>query len=662
MLSFIRQTFHRLVAPGRDGVEVLFEQLPFGVAVVDVASTTVRSVNEHFANLMGRSQEALQQLPWSAIAVPMVRAGQTPLAGFFTDHKPAAGAMVHRLLRSDERQIFAEISVLANVLNRQGQRVCVVMAKDVSEQVLAQEQLRVSEQRLRRLTDSARDVVWTMSPLGEVTYVSPAIEQLRGITPEEAMKQSIEETLTPDSQAVSLQYFVDVANALQQGLPPPEFRSELEYWRKDGSRFWTEVLAFPLLGADGALVEILGVSRDISQRRLYEDRLLQAREQAEKSNAAKTEFLAHISHEIRTPMSAILSLTDLLLNTPLDDQQRDLLGKSKSAGRLLLGIINDILDLSKMEHGQLRLVSMPFDLNEVLQHVGHLVSDACASKGLTYSVELAPDVQTLRMGDAQRLAQVLLNLVGNAVKFTESGHVRVSVQSVSGGLSAEHLRFEVQDTGMGLDLPLQATVFDGFVQGDNALTRVHGGTGLGLAICKRLVTQMDGEVGLVSELGSGATFWFTARLPVQPACARAGDAGPQPWQAEQSVQGAHVLLAEDNESMRGILKQLLEMAGARVTLAENGQVAVQRVEDTRFDLVLMDMQMPVMGGLEAAQRIRLNPAHQSLPIVALTAGGFNEDRELCIQAGMNDYLMKPFEYKDLIEVLQRHLPTRSTPL
>ena len=662
MLSFIRQTFDRLVAPGRDGVEVLFEQLPFGVAVVDVASTTVRSVNEHFANLMGRSQEALQQLPWSAIAVPMVRAGQTPLAGFFTDHKPAAGAMVHRLLRGDERQIFAEISVLSNVLNRQGQRVCVVMAKDVSEQVLAEEQLRVSEQRLRLLTDSARDVVWTMSPLGEVTYVSPAIEQLRGITPEEAMKQSIEETLTPDSQAVSLQYFVDVANALQQGLPPPEFRSELEYWRKDGSRFWTEVLAFPLLGADGALVEILGVSRDISQRRLYEDRLLQAREEAEKSNAAKTEFLAHISHEIRTPMSAILSSTDLLLNTPLDDQQRDLLGKSKSAGRLLLGIINDILDLSKMEHGQLRLVSMPFDLNEVLQHVGHMVSDACVSKGLTYSVELAPGVQTLRMGDAQRLAQVLLNLVGNAVKFTESGHVRVSVQSVSGGLSAEHLRFEVQDTGMGLDLPLQAKVFDGFVQGDNALTRLHGGTGLGLAICKRLVTQMDGEVGLVSELGSGATFWFTARLPVQPAGARAGDAGPQAWQAEQSVQGAHVLLAEDNESMRGILKQLLEMAGARVTLAENGQVAVQRVEDTRFDLVLMDMQMPVMGGLEAAQRIRLNPAHQSLPIVALTAGGFNEDRELCIQAGMNDYLMKPFEYKDLIEVLQRHLPTRSTPL
>jgi CheY-like chemotaxis protein/anti-sigma regulatory factor (Ser/Thr protein kinase) len=281
------------------------------------------------------------------------------------------------------------------------------------------------------------------------------------------------------------------------------------------------------------------------------------------------------------------------------------------------------------------------------------VSDACASKGLTYSVEMAPVVQTLRMGDAQRLAQVLLNLVGNAVKFTESGHVRVSVQSVSGGLSAEHLRFEVEDTGMGLDLPLQATVFDGFVQGDNELTRVHGGTGLGLAICKRLVTQMDGEVGLVSELGSGATFWFTARLPVQPAGARAGDAGPQAWQAEQSVQGAHVLLAEDNESMRGILKQLLEMAGARVTLAENGQVAIQRVEETRFDLVLMDMQMPVMGGLEATVKIRQMPPFRDLPIVAMTANAMLGDREMCLEAGMNDYLSKPILAKDLEEKLHQ---------
>jgi PAS domain S-box-containing protein len=492
-----------------------------------------------------------------------------------------------------------------------------------------------------------------MSPLGELTYVSPAIEQLRGYTPEEAMKHTIDQTLTPDSQVVSLQYFVDVATAMQQGLPPPEFRSELEYWRKDGTRFWTEVLAFPLLGTDGSLVEILGVSRDISQRRLYEDSLRQARQRAEQANAAKTEFLAHVSHEIRTPMGAILALTDLALNTPLDDHQRDLLSKSKTAGRLLLGIINDILDLSKLEHGQLVLAQLPFDLRDVLQQVSDLVCDACVSKGLLYEVEIAPEVITHRLGDAQRLAQVLLNLVGNAIKFTAQGHVRVRVRCVPGDDDA--LRLEVQDTGIGLAPELQDKVFEGFVQGDNEATRAQGGTGLGLSICQRLARQMGGDVGVQSQVGVGSTFWTMVRLPVSSED-KVQSSQSQDTVASDAVAGLHVLLAEDNLSMRGILKQLLELAGAQVSVAENGQAAVQMVMDRHCDLVLMDIQMPVMGGLEAARHIRKNPEHQALPIVALTAGGFTEERERCLEAGMNDYLMKPFEYKDLIEVLQRNVP------
>jgi len=658
MLDLIKSTFRRFAGAKQDDLHWLLDQASFGVAIVETPAGTIRSVNEHFAKLLGCSPESLHQEPWSTLARPVLRLGETQAHELFTEQQPATGSWIHQLLRSDGVQVFAEISILASVSDRHGKPVSVLMAKDVSELVLAQEQLRVSEQRLRLLTDSARDVVWTMSPLGEITYVSPAIEQLRGYTPEEAMKHTIDETLTPDSQAVSLQYFVDVAAALQQGLPPPEFRSELEYWRKDGSRFWTEVLAFPLLGADGSLVEILGVSRDISQRRLYEDSLHQARERAEKANAAKTEFLAHISHEIRTPMSAILSLTDLVLATPLNDHQQALLNKSKSAGRLLLGIINDILDLSKLEHGKLEMAQQPFDLRDVLQQVSDLVGDACASKGLRYEVEMAPDVHPHRLGDSLRLAQILLNLVGNAVKFTERGHVRVSVQGESTQAAPEYLRLEVKDSGMGLDEQLQAKVFDGFVQGDNEYTRAQGGTGLGLSICKRLAQQMGGDVGVESQVGEGSTFWVTVRLPMGHAdgVRQLDIEGLQP---SDQVQGVRVLLAEDNLSMRGILKQLLELAGAQVAVAENGQVAIQMLKDTHYDLVLMDIQMPVMGGLEAARCIRQNPAHRALPIVALTAGGFNEDRDLCFEAGMNDYLMKPFEYKDLIEVLRRNVPTLS---
>ncbi len=521
-----------------------------------------------------------------------------------------------------------------------------------------EEQLRVSEQRLRLLADSARDVVWTMSPLGAVTYVSPAVEMLRGITPEQAMQQSIDETLTPESRDTVLQYFAEVGAAVQQGKAPPQFRGDLEYWRNDGSCFWTEVLAFPVMSASGVLLEILGVTRDISQRRQYEDSLREARQMAEKSNAAKTEFLAHISHEIRTPMSAILASTELVLSTSLTAQQRTLLQKSKSAGRLLRGIINDILDLSKLEHGKLVLQHAPLDVNEALQQVGDLVSDSCARKGLHYSAVIAPGVVTQRRGDAQRLTQALLNLVGNAVKFTERGHVRVTVSGCEGDVSGERLRFEVQDTGAGLSPELQAKVFEGFVQGDNEQTRFHGGTGLGLSICKSLAQLMSGDVGVLSQEGEGSTFWFTVQLPLAPEGLRMPSEDVPAAVMPRLAQALHVLLVEDNVSMRDVLQQLLALAGARVDTAENGAEAVQRVNATPYDLVLMDMQMPVLGGLEATQIIRQNSAHQDLPIVALTAGGFNEDRERFFAAGVNDYLMKPFEYKDLIAALERNLPSR----
>lgn len=522
-----------------------------------------------------------------------------------------------------------------------------------------EEQLRVSEQRLRLLTDSARDVVWTMNPLGALTYVSPAVEVLRGITAEQAMAQSIDEVLAPESRDVVLRYFADVGAALQQGQTAPQFRGDLEYWKSDGSRFWTEVLAFPVVSASGALIEILGVTRDISQRRQYEDSLLQARQMAEKSNAAKTEFLAHISHEIRTPMSAILASTELALSTSLTAQQRTLLQKSKSAGRLLLGIINDILDLSKLEHGKLVLMNGRLDVKDVLQQVGDLVSESCNSKGLQYSAVVASDVVTARLGDAQRLTQALLNLVSNAVKFTDRGHVSVSVSRCAGDESGEHLRFEVQDSGSGLSPQLQARVFEGFVQGDNEQTRMHGGTGLGLSICKRLAEQMGGGVGVVSKEGEGSTFWFTVQLPIAHEASRVAVADVPITDMPRLAQVPHVLLTEDNVSMRDVLQQLLELAGARVDTAENGAVAVQKVSQNRYDLVLMDMQMPVLGGLAATQAIRQDPAHRDLPIVALTAGGFNEDRDRFFAAGVNDYLMKPFEYKDLIEALARNLPNRA---
>ena len=656
MILALKNRLKRIFAPRDDRICMDLAQMPFGVLVVQAQTGQLLQVNERFASFVGRSPAALTQCDWAHLtAKPGAQDGPGFDGERFLSATAPSSVVMQSFIKPDGQEVHAELSLLTQRQAPNGQSVCILMVRDMAESLQAVEQLRVSEQRHRLLADSARDVVWTMSPLGQVTYVSPAVEQLRGITPEEAMQQTIDETLTPESRDVSLAYFQEVALAIQAGRVPQSFRGELEYWRKDGSRFWTEVLSFPLMGAQGELVEIVGVTRDISERRHYEDGLLRAREAAEKANNAKSEFLAHISHEIRTPMSAILSLTELLLSTPLDEQQREWLNKSKSAGHLLLGIINDILDLSKMEAGAVVLPRQPLYVQGVLQQVTDLVTDACALKGLAYAVQVDPQVPHTLLGDAQRLAQALLNLVSNAVKFTEQGGITVRVEHLGQEGAAEHLRFAVQDTGIGLSPEFQSRVFEGFVQGDNAQTRLHGGTGLGLSICKRIAQLMGGDVGVESVPGQGATFWMTVRLE-RPAGGDVSVAGVKDAStASLDLQGLRVLLVDDNASIRDILTQLLTLAGVEVDTAANGRDALVRMTSSAYALVLMDMQMPVMDGLEATRQIRQDPKHRDLPIVALTAGGFDEDRERCLAAGMNDYLSKPFEYKKLLAVLARNL-------
>lgn len=637
--------------------------MPFGVVVLTPHNGRIVRVNQRFARWVGRTQHALENAVWQQLTQGAWHAGKTPTQDMpFAAQVAKPEVVLQCFFMPDGQQLHAELSLLTRTTGRDGQLVCCLMVRDMAEHAQTEAQLRVSEQRHRLLADSARDVVWTMNPLGQITYVSPAVMQLRGITPEEAMQQTIDQALTPESRDVSMRYFGEVALAIQECRVPQSFKGEMAYWRRDGSSFWTEVLSFPLMGAQGELVEIVGVTRDISERRLYEDGLRRAREEAEKANQAKSEFLAHISHEIRTPMSAIVSLTDLLLSTDLDVQQREWLNKSKSAGSLLLGIINDILDLSKLEFGHVALSRLPLNVQEVLQQVSDVVADACALKGLGYEVMLDPMVPQALLGDSQRLAQALLNLVGNAVKFTEHGGITVRVEYLGSDGAVEQLRFAVQDTGIGLEPEFQSRVFEGFVQGDNAQTQLHGGTGLGLSICKRIAQLMGGDVGVASVPGQGATFWFTVRLERPDGEQVANDGVTDAPAGLGQFQGLRVLLVDDNATIRDILTQLLGLAGVEVDTAANGREALTKLQSSRYALVLMDMQMPFMDGLQATRQIRQDPVFQDLPIVALTAGGFDEDRDRCLAAGMNDYLSKPFEYKKLLAVLSRNLKPTEGPL
>jgi PAS domain S-box-containing protein len=511
----------------------------------------------------------------------------------------------------------------------------------------------VIEQHHRLLAEYANDVIWTMSLEGAITYISPAIFQLRGLTPEEAVAQPLDQILTPSSQPVVGQYFANVSTAIQKGEDAPSFKGHLEYYRKDGSTFWTEVLAFPVADADGTLIEILGVTRDISARKLYEDELKAARDAAEKANQAKSEFVAHISHEVRTPMTALLTYMEQAIETHDAKAQRELLEKARTSGDLLLHLINDILDFSKIESGKLDIKANPFVLNDVTKQINDLVAASAKAKGLDFSIACDVDAQTPLLGDAPRLTQALLNLASNAVKFTDQGFVRIHVTHIESHANDVTLKFAVQDSGPGLSAHMCDRVFERFVQGEHRQTTNTSGTGLGLPICKQLAQLMNGDAGVTSELGAGSTFWFTAVVMRHIGTVTQHTPDRSTVQASRAkLKGLRVLIVDDDDAVRDAMCRLLKSNGMQVDFAVSGHMALEKLSAQSYDMLLADVCMPVMSGLELTQTLRQS-TKSSIKIMGVSAGAFDNDRQACLDAGMNDHLSKPFKANDLLNKIQR---------
>jgi PAS domain S-box-containing protein len=562
----------------------------------------------------------------------------------------------------------------------------------------ATDALHETEERFRQVAENIHEIFWmTDARQEQVLYISPGFEELWGRPCQGLIEQprSWIATIHPDDRKLMIE------NAEQRGRGTYN-DSEFRVVRPDGSTRWVRNRAFPIKDQNGDVYRIAGLAEDITARKMAAEALRLAKEAAESANRAKDEFLANVSHEIRTPMNAILGLTTLVLGTRLDEGQRQSLTTVKSAANSLLGIIDDLLDFSKIEAGKLELDRGEFSLRTALGDTLRALAIRAHQKGLELASDVRPDVPDALVGDAGRLRQVLLNIVGNAIKFTEKGEVVVQVSCAADAASMKDgadLLFTVRDTGIGIPREKHAAIFRAFEQEDSSTTRRYGGTGLGLTIAAQLAALMGGKITVDSEPGQGSTFSMTARFERSANRAARAEADgaadlledlrelivddnrhvmsqttsdglsaePSGPTTERELPPSaptvsrDILVAEDNEFNVTLLKQLFDRKGHRARIAGDGREALAAAIAGTFDVLLLDIHLPVMDGFAVAQAIREQErgTDKHLPIIAFTARSRKQDRERCLAAGMDDFLTKPVKAEELWAVIDRVVATRA---
>jgi len=533
------------------------------------------------------------------------------------------------------------------------------------EQKKLDQRLRDQQFYTRSLIEANIDAIMTTDPAGIITDVNKQTEELTNCTRDELIGAPFKKFFTEPVRAVA---------AITMVLSGKKITNyELTVRARDGKETVVSYNATTFYDRDRVLQGVFAAARDVTESKRL-DMVLQeknielesSRAVADSANLAKSDFLSSMSHEIRSPLNAILGLAYLLEQANLDMDAHNMVRKIRASGRILLSLISDILDVSKIEAGQMMIEQAPFRLTDVIDSLSVVLGVAVGEKNIKLIIHPPPQVAGIHTlaGDALRLEQVLINLSINAIKFTSQGQVEVRTELVSRGVDEVVLRFSVRDTGIGIAPELQGTVFSAFTQADSTTTRRFGGTGLGLTICRQLVQLMGGQIGLTSILGQGSEFWFTVPLKTisdsnQPADQVASPAiladNHSASVAGKSLQDIRVLVVDDGEINCEVARRILHGHGAVVSLATNGQEAIDWLvkHPSEVDLVLMDVQMPVMGGIEATRLLRLMPAFAHLPIVALTAGAFKSQQDAAHAVGMTHFISKPFDVPSTITLIQR---------
>jgi len=521
--------------------------------------------------------------------------------------------------------------------------------RDITGRKHSELALLESEERFKALIEKAGDAIYICDSTGRFLRVNLEAEKQTGFTREALLSMYVFD-LDLNLNKESFTAFVLAMNS------DGETFIETRHKRIDGRVTPVEVKIVRLDTDSGTL--FLGIARDITDRKLTEEALLRAKEQAEAATRTKSEFLANMSHEIRTPMNGIFGMLQLLQTTILDEEQKEYAEVAIDSTKNLLSLISDILDYSKVEAGKLEIVEGVFVFSELCRSIPSIFKDQINKKNINFAIDIAQNVPQKVVGDAGRIRQVLFNLVGNSIKFTESGVVKVKIEAIK-ALSIDNLKlyFSISDTGIGIPEDRIPDLFMPFTQIDGSLTRKYQGTGLGLSIVKRLVALMGGDVSIQSKLGQGTTVNFYIQVGVP---AFENFTSDYPLITEESVVNnslAHqiklkILLVEDDEVSQDASRLLLEKYGAKITCAWNGEEAFQAVSTEKFDLILMDVQMPIMDGVTATKKIRgLNDHSKGIPIIAMTAHVMAGDKEKFVSAGMNDYIAKPVEITALKRVI-----------
>ncbi len=601
--------------------ETTFDAVENPILIVDSAGILIRC-NRALTVILGRTFQQILQKP----AVSLFFEGQTDIE------------MLQRYVGKDVE--FPNLSGWYNVAmfplpQVDGKQNLIFILRDVTDLKKTELEIRQQKRFFEALVENNPVAIVTLDRDERIVSCNPAFQHLFGFNQQEVVGKNI------DSLIVSEQIRSQAHDYTSQLLQGGTIHGFGKRHRKDGVELDVEIYGVPVI-VDGETLGFIALYHDISE-------LEEARRDAEAADRAKSEFLANMSHEIRTPMNGVIGMLDLTLDTQLNPEQRDFLETARDSADALLVLLNDILDFAKIEAGRLDLDIIDFDLRSTVEGVATTMAQRAQAKGLEMACLIYHDVYSNLRGDPGRLRQVLVNLVGNAIKFTQKGEVLIRVLREKEDEKQVTLRFSVTDTGIGIPKERQASVFERFVQADSSTTRKYGGTGLGLTISKQLVEMMHGQIGLESEPGKGSTFWFTAVLEKNLAEQEAPEAKPV------DIQGLHVLGIDDNSTNRMILTRMLENFGCRIDTVPGGREGVeallQAADHDPYNLVLLDMQMPEMDGEQTLQLIKTNPRIRQVPVIILTSMGHRGDANRLEQMGCAGYLLKPVKQSQLNEAI-----------